>query len=406
METDVHHTPRLNPEKASKGAIATIGALCSALNITRSEIRHALSLSASERYQEQIIPKTNGADRTVNNPHHLIRKIQRRINKRIFSNPHVILWPDHVFGSIPNDDLSISPAADKDYVNCARQHCSSKSILSVDIKDFFDNIHKKRVKEIFSEFLKFGPEVSEVLANLCCREDHVVQGALTSSYIATLCLYSNEGLIVEKLRHKGLRYTRLVDDITISSPIAQYDFSFALRQVERMLDEVGLPLNTNKTKIQNAGMKPLIVHGLRVDFNQPRLPPDEPRRIRAAVKNLELLASTPGYRASRAYRRDFNRCLGRVNKLDRVGHVQHKTLLERLRRILPLPSHKDIERAEQQVARLQKDSVKTGYQDTYWFHKRWHVASQRLGILKRSFPNKALELRVKLRVLYPKSRYE
>lgn len=402
----MHHTPRLNPEKVSTGAIATVSALCSALDITSSEIDQALSLSAEERYQKHIVPKINGSERTVHNPHHLIRKIQRRINKRIFSNPDVIIWPDHVFGSIPNDDLSISPAAEKDYVNCARQHCESKSILSVDIKDFFDNIHKNKVKEIFSEFLKFGPNVSDVLANICCREDHVVQGALTSSYLATLCLYSNEGLVVAKLQHKGLRYTRLVDDITISSHVAQYDFSFALRQVERMLDETGLPLNTSKTKIQNAGMKPLIVHGLRVDFSQPRLPPDEPRRIRASVKNLELLASTPGYRASRTYRRDFNRCLGRVNKLGRVGHARHKALLVRLRRVTPLPSHKDIERAERQVARLLKDSSKVGYQDTYWFHKRWHVASQRLGILKRSFPNKALELREKLRGLYPTRRYE
>ena len=402
----MHYTPRLNPEKVSTGAIATISALCSALDITSSEIDQALSLSAEERYQKHIVPKINGSDRTVHNPHHLIRKIQRRINKRIFSNPDVILWPDHVFGSIPNDDLSISPAAEKDYVNCARQHCESKSILSVDIKDFFDNIHKSKVKEIFSEFLKFGSDVSDVLANICCREGHVVQGALTSSYLATLCLYSSEGLVVAKLRHKGLRYTRLVDDITISSHVAQYDFSFALRQVERMLDESGLPLNPSKTKIQNAGMKPLIVHGLRVDFSQPRLPPDEPRRIRASVKNLELLASTPGYRASRTYRRDFNRCLGRVNKLGRVGHAQHKALLERLRRVMPLPSHKDIERAERQVARLLKDSSKVGYQDTYWFHKRWHVASQRLGILKRSFPNKALELREKLRGLYPTRHYE
>ena len=400
------YTPRLNPEKVSVGSIATISALCNALDITSSEVTQALSLSASERYQEHTVPKPNGSCRTVHNPHHLIRKIQRRINKRIFSNPDVILWPDHVFGSIPNDDLSISPAAEKDYVNCARQHCESKSILSIDIKDFFDNIHKDKVREIFSDFLKFGPEVSDVLANICCQEDHVVQGGLTSSYLATLCLYSNEGLVVKRLRHKGLRYTRLVDDITISSKIAQYDFSYALRQVENMLDEAGLPLNADKTRVQNAGMKPLIVHGLRVDFSQPRLPPEEPRRIRASVKNLELLASTPGYRASRAYRRDFNRCLGRVNKLARVGHTQHEVLLKRMKRILPLPSHKDIERAERQVARLQKDSAKAGYQDTYWFHKRWYAASQRIGILKRSFPNKALELREKLRDLYPKTRYE
>ncbi|WP_211343476.1 reverse transcriptase family protein [Lampropedia puyangensis] len=370
------------------------------------EISEALSLTAADRYKERSVPKPNGSIRIVHNPHHLIRKIQRRINRRIFSNPDIILWPDHVFGSIPNEEFSDSPAAEKDYVNCARQHCRAKSVLSVDIKDFFDNIHRDRVHQIFSDFLKCEEEVSDVLANICCRGDNLVQGALTSSYIATLCLYSNEGLVVERLRNKGVAYTRLVDDITISSKIADYDFSFAMRQIERMLDEFGLPLNTNKTKLQNAGMQPLIVHGLRVDFDQPRLPPDEPRRIRAAVKNLELLASTPGYRASRAYRKDFNRCLGRVNKLDRVGHKQHKVLLARLRSVIPLPSHMDIERAEQQVTRLQNDSAKAGYKETYWFYRRWYVASQRIGILKRSFPGKASELRERLNQLRPIKNYE
>jgi len=335
LKTMPHHVPRLNPIKVSTGAIASVDALCNALDITPAEVAQALALSPSERYQERAIPKPNGSSRIVHNPHHLIRKIQRRINRRIFSNSNIILWPDHFFGSIPNDDLSISPAAEKDYVNCARQHCGAKSILSVDIKDFFDNIHRDRVIEIFTDFLKCSSKVADALANICCKEDHVVQGALTSSYLATLCLYSNEGLVVTKLRHKGLRYTRLVDDITISGCISQYDFSFAIRQVQVMLDAIGLPINTDKTKIQYVGMKPLIVHGLRVDFGEPRLPPDEPRKIRASVKNLELLAATPGYRASRAYRKDFNRCLGRVNKLDRVGHTQHQTLLDRLRQVTP-----------------------------------------------------------------------
>lgn len=406
LEMDLPYTPRNNPLKVSVGVIASINGLCRTLDITPTEITAALALTATERYQQRVVPKPNGTTRIVNNPHHLIRKIQRRVNRRIFANSDVILWPDHVFGSIPNDDLSISPAAEKDYVNCARQHCGAKSIASFDIKNFFDNIHKTRVREIFSDFLKCGADVADVLADICCCDDHVVQGALTSSYIATLCLYSNEGLVVTKLRHKGLQYTRLVDDITISSKISGYDFSFATRLVEGMLDEIGLPLNTDKTKIQNAGMRPLIVHGLRVDFGQPRLPPDEPRKIRASVKNLEMLAATPGYRASRSFRKDFNRCLGRVNKLDRVGHQQHRVLLDRLRKVVPLPSHKDIERAEQQVARLIRDSSKAGYKDTYWFHKRWYVASQRVGILKRSFPRKAEELRGQLKAIFPKTPYE
>ena len=143
-----------------------------------------------------------------------------------------------------------------------------------------------------------------------------------------------------------------------------------------------------------------------MDYQQPRLPPEEPRRIRAAVKNLEMLAQSPGYRASRTYRKDFNRCMGRVNKLARVGHSQHVPLATRLKRILPLASHKDIERAEKLIARLQLDVAKPNYTSSFWFYKRINVASERLGILKRSFPAKAAELRKTLSVLKSQSAYE
>lgn len=398
--------PILNPIKVSEGSIANVDALCSALDIKPDELNEALSLPTEERYEERSVPKKDGSKRTVYKPHYLIRKIQRRINKRIFSNPAVITWPDHVFGSVPNSASYSSTVIEKDYVNCARQHCGAKSLTSIDIKDFFDNVHYEKVFSVFSEFFKYPDDVSKTLADVCCNGSHLVQGALTSSYLATLCLFNTEGDLVKRLRHKGLVYTRLVDDITISSKISGYDFSYAISMAERMLNEAGLPLNKAKTKTQFVSMAPLLIHGLRVDFDKPRLPPEEPRRIRAGVKNLELLAASPGYRASRSFRKDFNRCLGRVNKLQRVQHNQFLPLLNRMREILPLPSHADIERAERIIERLQKDYDKENYKETYWFYKRFFVANERLNILKRSFPKKAKELREKLNLMKPKAKHE
>lgn len=398
--------PILNPIKVSEGSVANIDALCSALDIKADELDEALSLPTEDRYERRSVPKKDGSERTVHKPHYLIRKIQRRINKRIFSNPAVITWPDHVFGSVPNSESNSSTVVERDYVNCARQHCGAKSLISIDIKDFFDNVHSEKVFSVFSEFFKFPDDVSKTLADICCKGSHLVQGALTSSYLATLCLFKTEGDLVKRLHHKSLVYTRLVDDITISSKISGYDFCYAISMTEGMLNEAGLYLNKAKTKTQYVSMAPLIIHGLRVDFDKPRLLPEEPRRIRAAVRNLELLAASPGYRASRSFRKDFNRCLGRVNKLQRVQHNQFLPLLNRMREILPLPSHADIERAERMIHRLQKDYDKENYKETYWFYKRFFVANERLNILKRSFPKKAKELRDTLNLMRPKAKHE
>lgn len=390
----------LNPKKVSTESIASEENLCFALDITMQELNYAKNLAEDEKYQASSVEKSDGSQRKIFNPDFRIRKIQRRLNKRIFSNEKVINWPDHLYGSIPNQTNENKEWINKDYVSCAARHCGAKSILKMDIKDFFDNIHKVFVYDIFLNFLKYSPEVSETLSKICCMHHHIVQGALTSSYIASLVLYDVEGYVVEKLQRKNLIYTRLVDDITISSKVSNYDFSYALDLVKDMLSQKELPLNQKKTKIQYTSSEPLTVHGLRVAFKQPRLPSDEVARIRTAVKNIETLASECGYRTTHAYRHDFNRCMGRVNKLSRVNHEKHESLIMRLLKVYPLPSKKDIERAKKIVSRLEKDYALK--RETYWYNRRFYTAHERLNILKRSFPCITKELRKRIKPLRPK----
>lgn len=369
--------------------------LSECLDVTIDEIQEAQNLPASERYRVLETPKSDGSIRRVYSPHFLIRKIQRRINSRILSNSDLITWPNHIFGSLPNQDSEESLIPERDYISCAKQHCGSKSILSLDIKDFFDNIHQRSVENIFSEFLKFDGEVSRVISDLCCLDEHVVQGALTSSYIASLCLWDVEGRVVDKLSHKKLTYTRYVDDINISSTVSNYNFDHVVRIIESMLDEKGLPLNSDKTRVQYVSTESLKVHGLRVGFKEPRLPSSEVRNIRASVRNIEVLAGENKYRTSHAYRKDFNRCMGRVNKLGRVGHNQHGILVKRLKKVMPLPSKKDIFRVSKIIDRLEKDyPVK---KNTYWYMKRFYLAHERLNILQRVYFSVAVELRDRLK---------
>jgi len=390
----------LNPKKISAGSISSIENLCSALDITLEEIYGALSLPDEVKYSVTEIPKSDGGIRFVHNPNYLLRKIQRRVNKRIFSRSSVIQWPDHLFGSVPNQRSNQSrEILNKDYVSCAGKHCGAKSLLKIDVKDFFDNIHQDLVLDIFKNFLKYNEEVSALLAEVCCFKSHVIQGALTSSYLASLCLYDVEGSVVERLTRKGLIYTRLVDDITISSKTSNYDFGYALDIIKSMLTSKDLPVNLAKTRAIYVSSEPLTVHGLRVGFPQPRLPSGEVARIRSAVRNIESLASECGYRTTHAYRHDFNRCMGRVNKLVRVGHDRYASLLKRLQKVFPLPSKKDIERANAMLARLNRDySSKRG---TYWYAKRYYKLQERLIVLKRSFPAVTKEIRKSIKGLQP-----
>ena len=385
---------------SSLGSIANRESLAAALDIELNDFENALKLPDADRYTRLERPKPDGSTREVYRPHYLIRKIQRRINHRIFSDPNAISWPEFLHGSIPSHIDSDGKRRTRDYITCAQQHCGAKSLLKVDAKNFFDNIHEDLVYSVFFNFLKYSESVSEDLKNICTYDARLVQGALTSSYIANLCLHDTEAFLHDRLKRKGLTYTRFVDDITISSKISRYDFSYALSIVEQTLIEKDLPINKEKTKIQYASTEPLTVHGLRINFDQPRLPADEVRKIRAAVKNIEIISKDSSYRMTHAYRHDFNRCMGRVNKLARVGHSQHTPLVRRLIKIYPLPSKKDIERAKLIVERLERDATKKS--DSFWYARRFHIAHERLNILKRSYPVTAKKLREKLKGIKPK----
>jgi RNA-directed DNA polymerase len=390
------------------GPILTEVDLCSSLSISYDELVMALSIPDSERYKSGSIPKSDGTLRFIHNPHFLIRKIQRRINTRLF-NPKteknkpssgVISWPSYIFGCIPNQIHEVSKNEfikdPRDYIACAKVHCQSKSILKLDVSNFFDNVSADIIKGVFTNLLEYSDEVSEILTNICCKEDSLVQGGLTSSYLACLALWDVEPDIVKRLKKKGLRYTRLIDDITISSKKEDFDFDYVEDVLVSMLHSKDLPVNRNKTTRLFASSVPLTVHGLRVNFKEPRLPSDEASRIRACVHNVEKLAKERHYRTIHPYRKDFNRCMGRVNKLARLNHKDHLPLLKRLQKVIPLPSKLDIERCEKMITKLESD-YKLGKYKTVWYWRRYNRASQRLIILKRTFQKSAFAFRKRLK---------
>lgn len=358
------------------GPIKNLVTLAKTLGISLTDLVSASNSLPDERFtkDDSLAVKKDGSPRIVYKPSKKIRIIQNRINTRIFSG---VIWASYLYGSIPkrkNDS--------RDYVAAANVHCECKSILSVDIKDFFDNIHIDIVREIFRNTFQFSDDVSSLLAELCCYEDRLVQGALTSSYLANLCLNDVEPKIYRRLSQKGLKYTRLIDDINISSHIQNYDFTWALQIVRDALSAKDLPLNEEKTKIQRLSTIPIMVHGLRVHLNSPRLTTLEIKQIKAAVHDLSSRAAINEFRTGFSYRTAFNRVMGRVNKLARVKHKDHKKLVKKLKDIRPLPGDKDVINTSKLLLKVELDLIEKRF--TYLTQKRLNLAKQRINLLARS----------------------
>ncbi|WP_205077490.1 reverse transcriptase family protein [Marinobacter salexigens] len=384
----------LFPEKTSKQAISSLESLAEALSVTVKDLEEVRSLESDKCYRLKEIPKNGGGLRKVYDPHPLIRRLQSRINKRIFLD--LIQWPGYLFGSLPNINID-GQLVSRDYIACAQKHCKAKSLLKVDVNNFFDNIHRDHVFDIFRMFLKFSDEVSNCLADICCYNGFLVQGALTSSYIATLCFWQNEGYVVKRLSRKGLIYTRLVDDITVSSKRHDFNFEYAEHHIKMMLVDLDLPANKRKREILRDGIEPLQVHGLRVNYASPRLPADEVRRIRAAVKNVVRMSKINNYRTSLSYRAMHDRCMGRVNKLARVGHNKHGDFKRELVDVIPLPSVRDLEKAESSISFLEKlDPERLKLRK---YTRRYHLAKYRVSIVARTYCQEADDLSFRLQKL-------
>ncbi|MFJ5457458.1 reverse transcriptase family protein [Pectobacterium sp. CHL-2024] len=387
------------PINKSNSGISSLSALSKTLGFSIDELEEVRNIPLEKRYIKLEKPKADGTMRVVYRPHHKLKRLQRRINTRIFRE--LVVWPDFLFGSVPNDNDD-EKSLKRDYITCANQHCSAKSILKIDIKSFFDNIHRDLVSDVFNDFLFINSEANEYIVDICCAGEFIVQGALTSSYIASLCLHDVETKVCRRARRKGLTYTRLVDDITVSSKVYDFDFTQIRKHIEDMLAEKDLPINPDKSGVHQISTKPLLVHGLRVDHHKPRLPSDEVKRIRASLHNLIKNSEKNNVKTSLAYRIEYNRCMGRINKLGRLGHEKHSVFMGKIKKVRPMPSYQDVRECKKKLKWLENLYSK-GLNKSDKYFRIFQVVGHNISLVNRSnsFSIIAKELRARLNKVKP-----
>jgi len=375
--------------RGTSGPIASVEKLASALRLPES-----LLLEVSERpiwrnYKPASAPnRRGGRPRLVFSPSRDVRLIQNRIVRTFFKNPKVINWLPFIYGGIHKDALKSGDS--RDHVACARRHCGAKSILKLDIEDFFGNVSFDLVEDVFVGLLGWSKDAGSLAAKLCTRDGVLPQGGITSSYLALLCLHDIEPKLVRQLSYKKLTYTRYVDDITISSGSFTQEFSGPMRMVEQQLSSKGFGINSAKVESLTVGLEAMSVHGLNVAYRDPVLPKSEVKRIRSVCRQTILDAREVG-RRSINYRRRYNRAMGLVNKLSRVNSSSHKKLVQSLRLVSPLPSQADFEYATKIAYDMRDDYDKKKL--GYWYWRRFNRLMARLTLIGVDNPGWAGNLR-------------
>lgn len=198
-----------------------------------------LSNCQEDFYKEYKILKRNKKDyRVINEPMPNLKEIQTWILDNILLSPGVLKRASPVVTAfIPERSI----------IDNAKCHVGKRTVLCMDLKDFFPSVHITQVYYAFRE-MGYGRDVSGMLTNLCTYEKTLPQGAPTSPMLSNLVISHADELIQAHCETKGISYTRYADDLTFSSD-KKFDIGQLIGYVSMVMDKSGFTINQLKTKV-------------------------------------------------------------------------------------------------------------------------------------------------------------
>ena len=225
---------------------------------TTPSILKKLAENSHEHYWPKTKPKKNGGVRKYYSIQEPLKANLRKIRERILIK---VTYPDYLQGSIKGR----SPKTN------AQIHIGAKCLIELDIADFFPSINSDQVNRVFRYFFSFSEDVSSRLTDLITHQGRVPQGSPVSSDIANLALSwdGNEAILAEQLKNKGLRYSRYVDDIAISSTrsLTNSEKTETIKMVSSFIKAKGFKVSHKKTCVAGPS-KEKNVTGLRIGKNK------------------------------------------------------------------------------------------------------------------------------------------
>lgn len=225
------------------------------LEISYSELIYHIYLVQSEkRYKTFDIPKKSGGTRQISTPKTALKIIQRKLNQ-VLQAVYQIKPSVHGFVS------------SKNVVTNAQNHVKKRYILNIDLKDFFPSVNFGRVRGMFIA-TPYGlhPDVATVLAQICCYNHQLPQGAPTSPIITNMICAKMDGQLQRLAKECKATYTRYADDMTFSTSLPKFpkDLAYIINEEDqekltigntllKIIKENGFELNDKKIRLQLRG---------------------------------------------------------------------------------------------------------------------------------------------------------
>lgn len=234
--------------------------LANVLHIPESTLTYVLYKKGVDSFYTQFeIPKKNGDVRVIHAPNEQLKYIQKKLSTLLsrYDKPNKIV---HGFKKGKTEVVSFKNnfhnkhKFDIGIITNALKHRNKKTIINIDLKNFFDSFHFGRVRGFFhkNKTFKLPLNLATILAQLTCYEGKLPQGAPTSPVITNLIGQIMDRNIMKVTKKYKLLYTRYADDLTFSTNDSQFKYKqddFFL-DIHKAIEESGFKINPKKTRVQ------------------------------------------------------------------------------------------------------------------------------------------------------------
>lgn len=246
----------LSPQAQEFLGLSTRGELARWLKLTDRELRYVLyALTSEQKYTSFNIRKKNGCERVIDAPHPALKALQRKLLS--------------VFSEIAHPTgLAKGYVQGRSVIDHAWLHRRKRFVILADLQDFFPSITFPRVRgALMAKPFCLPPVVATCVAQLCCKDGTLPQGAPTSPALSNLICRSLDHSLLRLAKKHRFAVSRYADDICLSTSQRTIPIEIAVPQgagfaVGAELNEIvqssGFHLNEAKFKVRGRETRQLV----------------------------------------------------------------------------------------------------------------------------------------------------
>lgn len=199
-------------------SLTSVRELASVLDVPYSRVIWAIyKTPTAQRYDSFDIPKRMGGKHRILAPFPALKFIQRKLGQIL----QMVYEPKpsvHGLGS------------GRSVVSNARRHLKKRYVLNIDLEEFFPSINYGRVRGMFlAKPYNLDPSVATALAQICCFENQLPQGAPTSPVVSNMICAQLDTQLQRLAKEHKCTYTRYADDLSFSTTLSDFPESLAAK---------------------------------------------------------------------------------------------------------------------------------------------------------------------------------